>query len=196
MWTYQLTSGEACGQTTLAAKLVPLNCQGGRDEMGNRNISAMMHLLEICFTALSLTQYGFGKDIFENQYFSGVQSYHNSFFQQVLWIQRNVRDQYDDLWPCCFLVLLIPDLFVCEMKNAPKDQIFRSGSPLIKCVKDQRKEEDDKCEEETATPRESLAVSSERSLPVTPFIRRPPASIALWVLYCIVRIVLYCHPLY
>ena len=43
MWTYQLTSGEACGQTTLAAKLVPLNCQGGRDEMGNRNISAMMH---------------------------------------------------------------------------------------------------------------------------------------------------------
>ena len=71
------------------------------------------------------------------------------------------------------------EFFVCEMKNAPKDQIFRSGSPLIKCVKDQRKEEDDKCEEETATPRESLAVSSERSLPVTPFIRRPLASIAL-----------------
>ena len=82
MWTYQLTSGEACGQTTLAAKLVPLNSQGGRDEMRNRNISAMMHLLEICSTTLSLTQYGFGKDIFVNHYFSGVQSYHNSFFSK------------------------------------------------------------------------------------------------------------------
>ena len=78
------------------------------------------------------------------------------------------------------------------MKNAPKDQIFRSGFPLIKCVKDQRKEEDDKCEEETATPRESLAVSSERSLPVTPFIRRPPATIALWVSYCIALYCAYC----